>query len=197
MTSSKVDALLDAAEVEFAEVGIETGSLRRIMREAGADPGAVHYHFGGRDALAAAVLDRLLVPLNERRLALLGDLVVRCQPDVPQLVEALVRPDVEAAHTLHARSSGRARLIGAIYTRPGDFVTATVAAHFAPVADAFRPHLEAALPHRPFEVLAWRVRWCVFGTLGALLTDGTAPFERPADDLVAELAATLGAALAA
>jgi AcrR family transcriptional regulator len=197
VTSSKVDALLGAAEAEFASAGIESGSLRKIMREAGADPGAVHYHFGGRQALAAAVLDRILVPLNARRLDLLDEAVASGPPVVSQLVEALIRPDVETAHALHAQSPGRARLIGAIYTRPSDFVAATVATHFAPVADAFRPHIEAALPGRSFGVVAWRIRWCVFGTVGALLTDEEAPFERPADDLINELVGTLAAALAA
>lgn len=197
MASLTVDALLDAAEIEFANTGIETASLRRIMREAGTDPGAVHYHFGGREALAAAVLDRILAPLNARRLALLGVASAYGQPTLSELVDALIRPDIETAHVLHAQSPGRARLIGAIYGRPSDFVAATVAAHFGPVADAFRPHLEAALPHIDFGDIAWRIRWCVFGTLGALLTDESAPFQRPANDLVDELVRTLAAALGA
>jgi AcrR family transcriptional regulator len=195
VASSKVEALLDAAEAEFASEGIDGGSLRKIMRRAGADPGAVHYHFGGREALAAAVLDRILVPLNARRLDLLAEAVASNPPLVTQLVEALIRPDIETAHLLHAQSPGRARLIGAIYTRPSDFVAATVAAHFAPVASAFRPHLEEALPQLSFDDVAWRIRWCVFGTVGALLTDESAPFERPASDLIDDLAQTLAAAL--
>lgn len=197
MTSSRVDALLDAAEAEFAAAGIDTGSLRQIMRAAGTDPGAVHYHFGGRRSLAEAVLTRILVPLNARRRELLDRAVASGAPTVAALVEALVRPDIETAHLLHARSPGRARLIGAVYLRPADFVEAAVAVHFAPVAEAFRPHLEAALPHVPFPVVAWRVRWCVFGTVGALLTHESAPFERDPDDLVAELVCTLSGALAA
>lgn len=197
MTSPRVDALLDAAEAEFADAGIERGSLRKIMRAAGTDPGAVHYHFGGREALAEAVLFRILVPLNARRRELLEQAEASGEPTLAELVEALLRPDIESAHALHARSRGRARLIGAVYLRPADFVEATVAAHFAPVAEAFRPHLEAALPHMPFPVIAWRVRWCVFGILGALLTHESAPFERDPDDLVAELVRTLSAALAA
>ncbi|MGB3187679.1 MAG: TetR/AcrR family transcriptional regulator [Ornithinimicrobium sp.] len=197
MTSPKVDALLDAAEAEFASAGIESGSLRQIMRRAGADPGAVHYHFGRREALATAVLERILVPLNARRLALLDETVAQGQPLVPQLVEALIRPDVETAHALNSQSPGRARLIGAIYTHPSDFVAATVTSHFAPVAEAFRPHIEAALPQLSFGDVAWRIRWCVFGTVGALLTDEAAPFERTADDLIHELVQTLSAALAA
>ena len=197
MSSRRVDALLDAAEAEFANQGIETGSLRKIMRQAGADAGAVHYHFGGREALAVAVLDRILVPLNARRLELLHEAVESDETSLSQLVEALIRPDIETAHALHAQSAGRARLIGAIYIRPSDFVAATVAAHFAPVADAFRPHLEAALPHLSFDVIAWRIRWCVFGTVGALLNDESAPFEMPANDLIHELALSLAGALAA
>lgn len=197
MTASTTDALLDAAEAEFAGVGIETGSLRRIMREAGTDPGAIHYHFGGREALAAAVLERILAPLNARRLELLAEATLERRPTVAGLVNALIRPDIETAQVLHARSPGRSRLIGAIYTRPADFVAMSVAANFAPVADAFRPHLEATLPHLSFDDIAWRIRWCVFGAVGAILADDTAPFDRPADDLIDELVRTLTGALAA
>ncbi|MDH3302846.1 MAG: TetR family transcriptional regulator [Acidimicrobiia bacterium] len=197
MTSPRVDALLDAAEAEFAEAGFQTGSLRRIMRSAGADSGAVHYHFGGRKELATAVLDRVLVPLNVHRLELLDRAVAHGGPTLAELVEALIRPDIEAANALRARSPGRSRLIGAIYLRPADFVESTVAAHFAPVAEAFRPHLEDALPHLSFPVIAWRIRWSLFGTVGALLAHETAAFDLDTEDLVAELVRTLSAALAA
>jgi hypothetical protein len=60
-----------------------------------------------------------------------------------------------------------------------------------------RPHLEATLPQVPFPTIALRVRWCVFGTVGALLAHECAPFKRDADDLVAELVRTLSASLAA
>ena len=197
MTSSRVDALLDAAEREFADVGFGRGSLRKIMRVAGTDPGAIHYHFGSRESLAQAVLERILVPLNARRLQLLESFAADAPPTVDELVEALIRPDVEAAHDLHAQSPGRARLIGAIYLHPGDFVEAAVAAHFAPVAEAFRRHLEAAIPHVSFDDLAWRIRWCVFGTVGDLLSDTFEPFGQSADALVDRLVRTLAGALAA
>lgn len=197
MTSPRVDALLDAAEAEFADVGFESGSLRKIMRDAGADPGSVHYHFGDRETLAEAVLTRVLVPLNIRRQELLDEAVASGQPTIAELVEALIRPDIESAHILHSRSPGRARLIGALYLRPVDFVEEAVASSFAPVAEAFRPHLQAALPDVPFPVIAWRVRWCLFGTVGTLLTHESAPFERKPDELVGELVRIIAAALAA
>jgi AcrR family transcriptional regulator len=197
MTTATVDALLDAAEAEFADAGIETSSLRKIMRTAGADPGAIHYHFGGRQALADAVLRRILAPVNERRLELLERATAQGPPPLPALIEALIRPDIEMAHQLHARSAGRARLIAAVYLHPSEFVENIVSAHFAPVADRFRPHLEAAVPDVAFPLIAWRIRWCVFGTVGALLADGAAAFERPTDDLIDDLVTTLTAAVSA
>lgn len=199
--STTAAALLDAAEQEFAAWGIEEASLRRIMREAGADPGAVHYHFGTREALAGAVLDRVLAPLNARRLELLAEAEKaapqRTAIELPVLVEALLRPDIAAAHALEARSPGRARLIGAVYVRPAEFVEKRVESHFRPVAQAFLPHLATAVPHVPQELISWRVRWCVFGVLGALLSDERAPFAAPADTVVERLVDACSASLAA
>lgn len=165
-------ALLDAAEAAFAVDGVDAVSLRSIMREAGANAAAVHYHYGSRDALAGAVLDRVLAPLQERRIELLDDLVIQGQvPSVAALIEALVRPDLEAVVSLGERNPGGGRLIGMIYARPSIFVKTLVEGHFGPVATRFMPHFEAALPHLESDEIAWRVRWCVFGPLGALLSD--------------------------
>jgi TetR/AcrR family transcriptional regulator, repressor for neighboring sulfatase len=54
-----VAALLDAAEAELAEAGVAAASVRRIARRAGVNHGLVHRHFGSKDGLVAAVLDRL------------------------------------------------------------------------------------------------------------------------------------------
>ena len=190
---------MNAAESEFAEWGIEEASLRAIMRVAGADPGSIHYHYGTREALARAVLDRILGPLNARRLELLAEAEAAAEVDCPiqveVLLDALIRPDVEAAAGLQARSEGRARLIGAIYVRPADFVQARVEDHFRPVAQRFLPHLTVALPHVPSDVLAWRVRWYVFGTLGALMSDDAEPFAKHPDGLVADLVTASAAAI--
>lgn len=179
--SATAAALVDAAEARFAADGFEAASLRAVMRAAGADPGSVHYHFGGRPALAAAVLDRVLAPLNARRIERLEAAVARHHPGpvpVADLVEALVRPDLEAAADLERRGSERARLIGGIYIDPAAFVTERVEAHFAPVARRFMPELLRSIPGADPEALAWRIRWFVFGTVGALLSDRDQPGNR-------------------
>lgn len=196
--TATASALIDSAEGLFASDGFERASLRAVMREAGTDPGAVHYHFGGREGLAIAVLDRILVPLNDRRLELLE--VLESRDETPQpaaLIEALVRPDVEAAHSLHSNGVGRARLVGAIYLHPAAFVTAQVEQRFAPVAMRFHPHLIRAIPHVSPDMLGWRVRWCVFGTVGAVLADTDELLCHEPDELVRRLVHTLTPAITA
>lgn len=64
-SSSTAASLLDVGQRLFAERGYEASSLRDITRSAGANLGSVTYHFGSKEALYQAVLERALVPLRE------------------------------------------------------------------------------------------------------------------------------------
>lgn len=70
--------LVLAAERLFATHGIDGVSLRQIAAEAGSgNNSAVHYHFGSKQGLIAAIFrHRLPQIINERRL-----LAARCDPD--------------------------------------------------------------------------------------------------------------------
>jgi AcrR family transcriptional regulator len=105
-TASTRDRLLDAAERLFLAKDPDQVSLRAINTEAGLNPGAVHYHFGSREGLVSALLERELIPLWSDRLE---PLTRRLQDDeaepssVAELVEALVRPFEELARTEKGR----------------------------------------------------------------------------------------------
>ena len=171
--------------------------LRAVMRTAGTDPGAVHYHFGDRTALAAAVLDRVLVPLNQRRLELLDAAGAHESAGAAELVEALIGPDIEQAALLDERGAGRGRLIAHIYLHPEEYVERQVRTRFAPVAAAFMPHLAGAMPSVAPDLLAWRVRWVLFGTLGAYLAQPTPFADLTPTEVTSRLTTTLTAALTA
>lgn len=96
--SATREKLLDAAAEAFAEHGVLNASLLDITRRAGQrNRGALHYHFGSRDGVLAAVLDRHVGFLAQREGELLAAAMARPGRDIPPIVEAIVRPAVDLA----------------------------------------------------------------------------------------------------
>ncbi len=65
-TRETPDAVLRAARTLFAERGYEGTSIRAITAQAGANLGAVTYHFGTKERLYEAVLEGVTGPLLAR-----------------------------------------------------------------------------------------------------------------------------------
>src|SRR5262249_24878127 len=92
--------LLDAAARAFAEEGIFTAPLIEITRRAGQrNRGALHYHFGSRDGVLCAVIDRHAAFLARREGELLEIASQASDDDVAAVIEAIVRPATELAES--------------------------------------------------------------------------------------------------
>ncbi len=65
-TRDTAEALLEAGRMLFAERGFEGTSVRALTSRAGANLGAITYHFGSKESLYGAVADSLMRPLRER-----------------------------------------------------------------------------------------------------------------------------------
>lgn len=90
--------LVQAAAQGFAEHGIRTASLVEITRQAGQrNRGAVHYHFGTREGLLAAVLDEHTDFMAARQGELLARALEQPGDQVAAVVEVIVRSCVEVA----------------------------------------------------------------------------------------------------
>ena len=81
------EKILDTAERLFADRGLEATSIRDITTAAGANLGAINYHFGTKQKLIVAALNRHLEPVDRQRLALLGE-AERRAGNKPPAVEA-------------------------------------------------------------------------------------------------------------
>ena len=98
--SSTRRKLLDAAARAFAEDGVFNASLIEITRSAGQrNRGALHYHFGSRDGVLCAVLERHVAFLARREGELLEIASKGRDTDVAGVVEAIVRPAAELAES--------------------------------------------------------------------------------------------------
>lgn len=66
--ASTATQLLDVAERLFAESGIDNVSIREIVRASGqSNLSAAHYHFGSREALIGALVERRVRTINALR----------------------------------------------------------------------------------------------------------------------------------
>jgi AcrR family transcriptional regulator len=89
--------LVLAAERLFAERGVDGVSLRAVMAAAGTNVASVHYHFGSKDALIAALIRQRSDTVATRRLALLDEMARAGVVTARGLAEAFVRPVWEMA----------------------------------------------------------------------------------------------------
>ncbi len=140
--------LVSAAERLFSEGGEEATSLRAITRAARSNAAAVHYHFGGRDELLRAVLDRQLGPLNGQRVQLIDLARQRHGEPVPvvALLEAVLRPDLELLAKLRRNKVHVARFLGRAHTLPGAAVAEYVRSQNDDLARRLVPLLRQSLP---------------------------------------------------
>lgn len=97
------EKIMDAAEKLFARRGYHGASVRAITSAAGVDLALVNYHFGSKQRLFSAVLERRGQVLNEDRLRQLADEQRRAAPHPPSteaVVDAFLDPILK--RLLHA-----------------------------------------------------------------------------------------------
>lgn len=160
--------LLDAAETLLRHQGYDSVSVRAVNKAAGMNPAAVHYHFGSKQALVAALLESRMRPLFDAPLAALDGPSHR-PPDVAALVTALVEPLARMA-----ADPARGWLVGLLARL---VLTGTPLPWRSPwpEPEVWTALLAAALPGLPPDAVA--ARWLLARDL-VLLTLG-APFTEP------------------
>ena len=95
-------ALLDAAERVFGRRGVARTSLAEIAEEAGVTRGAVYWHFKDKADLFTAMMDRVVLPLDESMVRL-------AEVEHDPLVQLLER--VHEAVTMIARDERTQRVL--------------------------------------------------------------------------------------
>jgi AcrR family transcriptional regulator len=104
--------LMDAAEELFAELGVEGASIRSINAAAGLAPAAVHYHFGSKDRLIAAVIARRGADVQARSAELLGKVEAAAHPKAIDVVQALAEPFIELLERDHVTGRRWLQIVG-------------------------------------------------------------------------------------
>lgn len=167
------DAILDAAERLFAELGHDNTSMRQITSTAQVNLSAVNYHFGSKNTLVEAVFQRRLNALNTERIEILdrleaeaGDQLV----ELPAIIEAYFGPLVRHACSAGAERRAFIPLQSFTMSDPNGAISALFAAERNVVAQRFTRTLLKSLPGVPEAEIIWRFHFMLGATSHAIMS---------------------------
>ncbi|MGV8871804.1 MAG: TetR/AcrR family transcriptional regulator [Rhodococcus sp. (in: high G+C Gram-positive bacteria)] len=110
------DVILAAAERLFAERGVFAVSNRQVSEGAGQrNSSAVGYHFGTKDDLVLAIVEKHAKPIEDRRIRMLT--TIERSPDIRDWVSCLVIPYIEHLAAI-GECSSYARFSAQVMTDP-------------------------------------------------------------------------------
>ena len=160
--------LLDTAERLFAGHGLEGVSLRAINAEAGLSPAALHYHFGSKQSLVEALLERRMPRVMARRGELLDSLeAARDTPTARDVLGALVRPVAELLGELGQSGHRYVQLLYRLHV-DDDLDHQYVIQRYPGGVGRLEPLLESALPDLPASLRQLRFRFAIDSMLSSL-----------------------------
>ena len=179
MATDTKGRILDAAEELFADRGFPSTSMRDITNNADANIAAVNYHFGSKEALLLAVLERRIEPVNRARLARLDELESSAGGQ-PVAIEDLVRTFLTPVFDTWRDNAGTApkymKLLGRIQAEVDQELRTKFIQQFGVVLERFAAAFEQALPNLDAGEVRWRVLFLI-GSLAYTMTWGTALLE--------------------
>ncbi len=113
------ERLMRAAERQFAERGIDAVSIRDITNAADANSASIHYHFGSKAGLVAAILDWRAAEVGARRAAWLERIEATPEPTLREVIAAFVVPTAEMAADVEGGGSHHIGFLAAVLSNPG------------------------------------------------------------------------------
>ena len=138
--------LLDVSARLFAESGFDSVSLRLITESAEANLAAVNYHFGSKEELITAVVEKLVGPVNQRRLALLRKINLDISGACESIVEAFIDPVIQAAARGDEEDQRYCKLMSRCIASRDERVTSLVLRQFPEVLAKFVDALRSVCP---------------------------------------------------
>ena len=152
-----LQSILDAAELLFAEHGIEGTSVRSVLATAGANVAAVHYHFGSKDRLVEEVFKRRADRIAADRMAGLREALA--EPNPEGKLERILRAFLESGFTgddTPEAAARFARLRARILSEDSDLARRLQSQSFDGSSNEFMKAIGEVLPHLDEAQIGWR-----------------------------------------
>jgi len=149
------DQLLDIAERHFAIYGFAGASLRGIIKDAGANVASIAYHFGTKEDLFEAVLERFAKPIVSQQLERLETELKAKNLKLKNVLLAFYEPPMKMAHSMGKKGEILSLFLGRSQTEP-EPVFSDVDKHYADCRNQFIKAFERAVPGLTAEEYHWR-----------------------------------------
>ena len=178
MARTTKERILDAAESLFANSGFQATSMRDITGEAGVNLASINYHFGSKEALLTALVERHFAPVNRRRIELLDELEARPVGAVKleDLVRAFLSPPFELFASNTKKRATLLRLVGRLHSEP-DEIRAAFTVALQPTLLRFTSAFQKASPLISPEEVIWRTQFLVGAMAHTMLLGQSFPIE--------------------
>jgi AcrR family transcriptional regulator len=145
--------ILDVAERHFGIYGFAGATLRGIIKDAKVNIAAVAYHYGTKEELFSAVLERFARPVVTEQLKQLA--AIEAQRDLRKILLAFYLPPLSLVKSKGRGGQTLALFLGRIQTEP-EPVFSLVDKNFADCRDRFIDAFRACLPQATEEDLHWK-----------------------------------------
>ncbi|WP_207480518.1 TetR/AcrR family transcriptional regulator [Arenibaculum pallidiluteum] len=150
------DDILDAAEIEFANLGYAGTSLRNVADRAEVTQALINYYFGSKYGLFEQVFLRRGRKISEERIQNLEALRRSGRPlDVESIVRAFLTPTLSMRETAAGRTF--MRLQARLHTEPPEISYKLRNEAYDVSTRAFGAALREALPHLSEKDVYWRI----------------------------------------
>ena len=179
MAQNTEERILDAAERLFADHGFPATSMRDITHEAAVNLAAVNYHFGSKEALMIAVLERTTAPINRTRLRRLDELEAAggdTPVDTEQIVRAFLTPLFEKWCEWGQSNPKFLKLVWRIHNEIDQELRAKFMKLFDAAFRRFSASFQRSLPEVEPVELHWR-RLFLIGSMAHTMTWGASIFK--------------------
>jgi len=153
--------ILNAAERLFALQGFANTSLREVTGEAKVNLAAVNYHFGSKDTLLDAIMERRIAPLNQKRITLLQKLDESGEAaTIRAIITCFIKPTLDLL-TSDKQSNYFVLLIGRVLAEVNGPQKKIFYCHMQPVLSPFFDAFKQICPHLDMTTVVWGMNFSI------------------------------------
>ena len=162
--------ILEAAELELADLGFAGASIRNITQRAGVNIASINYHFGTKEDLIKELFKYRIIPLNDLRMEMLREAQAESDDGVvpvSQLVSILVRPAVSKLMSKEGRRFSQA--IARCMSEPHEFMSQLDEEIFQEIFQTFLAAFQKALPDLDLEIVLNKLHFIICSMVGFMM----------------------------